>query len=153
MPWFATVFMIITLSSIGLPPLNGFIGEFLILVGAFQFNVWYGVLAATGVVLGAIYMLWMYQRVFFGEVTNQKNEGLKDLSVREYIVFAPLIVLILLMGVWSKPFITRMEPSVNKFLMDMGAYRGGHARTTRLSNGVEVTLPSSQDEAEGGGMR
>ncbi|MDH3198419.1 MAG: NADH-quinone oxidoreductase subunit M, partial [Candidatus Krumholzibacteria bacterium] len=153
MPWFATIFMIITLSSIGLPPLNGFIGELLILIGVFQFNVWYGVLAATGVVLGAIYMLWMYQRVFFGEVTNPKNEGLKDISIREYIVFAPLIALIILMGVWSKPFISRMEPSVNKFLTDMGAYRGGHARATRLSNGVEVTLPSPEDEAERGGMR
>jgi len=153
MPWFATVFMIITLSSIGLPPLNGFVGELLILMGAFQFNVWYGALAATGVVLGAIYMLWMYQRVFFGEVTNKKNEGLKDLNVRELLVFAPLLALIIIMGVWSKPFISRMEPSVNKFLTDMASYRSGSARATRLSNGVEVTLPERDDAGERGGMR
>ena len=123
MPVYATVFMIVTLSSIGLPPLNGFVHEFLILVGAFEVNVWWGVLAATGVVLGAIYMLWMFQRVFFGEVTNEKNRGLKDLNAREVLVFIPLLVMIVWMGVYSKPFVQRMEPSVNQFVTQMTSVR------------------------------
>jgi NADH-quinone oxidoreductase subunit M len=119
MPIYATVFMIVTLSSIGLPPLNGFVHEFLILVGAFEANPWWGVLAATGVVLGAIYMLWMLQRVFFGEVTNEKNSKLKDLTPREILVFIPLLVMIFWMGVYSKPFVQRMEPAVNQFVTQM----------------------------------
>jgi NADH-quinone oxidoreductase subunit M len=123
MPWYAVYFMIFTLSSIGLPPLNGFVGEFMILVGAFQANRLYAVLAATGVVLGAIYMLWMYQRVFYGEVTKEENKGLKDLVPREIAVFAPLILMVFVMGVYSKPIISRMEPSVNKFVEQMNYYR------------------------------
>ena len=123
MPVYTTIFLIVTLSSIGLPPLNGFVHEFLILVGAFEANVWWGVLAATGVVLGAIYMLWMFQRVFFGEVTNEKNKGLKDLNAREILVFIPLIVMIFWMGVYSKPFVQRMEPSVARFVEQMTTVR------------------------------
>jgi len=123
MPVYATIFMIVTLSSIGLPPLNGFVHEFLILIGAFEVNVWWGVLAASGVVLGAIYMLWMLQRVFFGEVTNEKNNSLKDLNLREILVFIPLIVMIFWMGVYSKPFVQRMEPSVTQFVEQMNTVR------------------------------
>jgi len=83
MPVFATFFMIFTLSSIGLPLTNGFVGEFLILLGAFKANMTYGVLAATGVVLGACYMLWMYQRVIYGKLTKPENEKLTDLTARE----------------------------------------------------------------------
>jgi NADH-quinone oxidoreductase subunit M len=119
MPMFGLVFMIVTLSSIGLPPLNGFIGEFLILLGAFKFKVWYAVLAATGVVLGAIYMLWMYQRVFFGELKSEVNKVLKDLSPREIIVFIPVLVMIVFMGVYSKPFLSRMEPAVKQFVAEV----------------------------------
>jgi NADH-quinone oxidoreductase subunit M len=140
MPIYAVYFMIFTLSSIGLPPLNGFVGEFMILVGAFQANVVYGVLAATGVVLGAIYMLWMYQRVFFGEVTHQENEKLKDLSFREIIVFTPLILMVFVMGVYSKPFISKMEPSVNKFIEEVNYYRG--LAEGEMLEGVEVSLPA-----------
>ena len=80
MPVFAIFFMIITLSSIALPGTNGFVGEFLILLGAFKANVVYGILATTGVVLGAVYMLWMFQRVMFGVVTKEENRNLKDLG-------------------------------------------------------------------------
>jgi len=130
MPWFAVYFMIFTLSSIGLPPLNGFIGEFLILLGTFQENPLYAVLAASGVVLGAIYMLWMYQRVFHGEITREENKGLKDINVREFAVFAPLILMVFLMGVYSKPFISKMEPSVNKFIEQIN----DHRELARLEN-------------------
>ena len=123
MPLYTTVFLIVALSSIGLPPLNGFVHEFLILVGSFQANVWWGVLAATGVILGAIYMLWMFQRVFFGEVTNEKNANLKDLTLREGLVFIPLLAMIVWMGVYSKPFTERMEPSITKFVEEMQSVR------------------------------
>jgi NADH-quinone oxidoreductase subunit M len=135
MPIYATVFLIVTLSSIGLPPLNGFVHEFLILVGAFQAHVWWGVFASTGVVLGAIYMLWMFQRVFFGEVTNEKNANLKDLNLREILVFVPLIVMIFWMGVYSKPFVARMEPSVTQFV--------GRMNDVRQSMGSGATAPQA----------
>lgn len=118
MPVFAIFFMIVTLSSIGLPGTNGFVGEFLILLGAFQANKVYGILAATGVVLGAAYMLWMFQRVMFGRVTNPKNEGLKDLSGREIAILVPMVVIIFLMGIYPKLFFNKMDVTVEKFLKD-----------------------------------
>ncbi|HET6349396.1 MAG TPA: NADH-quinone oxidoreductase subunit M [Candidatus Krumholzibacteria bacterium] len=146
MPVYATIFMIVTLSSIGLPPLNGFVHEFLILVGAFQAHVWWGVFAASGVVLGAIYMLWMFQRVFFGEVTNEKNSKLKDLTPREVFVFIPLLVMIFWMGAYSKPFVQRMEPSVVQFVEQMNdmrqAMNNGHEhignRTVSMPDDVKT---------------
>jgi NADH-quinone oxidoreductase subunit M len=147
MPIYATVFMIVLLSSIGLPPLNGFVHEFLILVGAFQANAWWGILAATGVVLGAIYMLWMFQRVFFGEVTNEKNAGLKDLSPREVLVFIPLLVMIFWMGVYSKPFVDRIEPSVAQFVEQMTSVRQAmedadvQERVASAAGGAETGSP------------
>jgi NADH-quinone oxidoreductase subunit M len=121
MPVFAVFFMIVTLSSIGLPGTNGFVGEFLILLGAFQSNTIYGVLATTGVVLGAAYMLWMFQRVMFGKITRPENEKLKDLSAREITVLVPMVVLIFLMGIYPKVFFSRMEVTVEKFLKDFKA--------------------------------
>ncbi len=118
MPVFAIFFMIVTLSSIGLPGTNGFVGEFLILLGAFQSNVVYGVLAATGVILGAAYMLWMFQRVMFGKITNPKNEKLKDLSPREITVLVPMVIMIFLMGIYPKLFFSKMDVTVEKFLKD-----------------------------------
>ncbi len=118
MPIFAIFFMIVTLSSIGLPGTNGFVGEFLILLGAFQSNVAYGVLAATGVILGAAYMLWMFQRVMFGKITNPANEKLKDLSPREITVLVPMVIMIFLMGIYPKLFFSKMDVTVEKFLKD-----------------------------------
>jgi len=143
MPVYAVIVMVVTLSSIGLPPLNGFIGEFLILVGVFKSNVVYGVLAASGVVLGAIYMLWVYQRVFFGDVTNEKNLTLKDLTPREVWVFVPLIVMIFWLGVYSKPFIGRMEPAVNKFVTEMMEVR---AAMNERDNVIEAVTPVVDDD-------
>ena len=116
MPVYATFFMIITMSSIGLPTLNGFIGEFTILIGAFQHQWWWAVLAATGIVLGAGYMLWMYQRVFFGELSNEKNKTLTDLNLREQWTIIPLIVLAFWIGLYPKPFFRIMEPTVDRVL-------------------------------------
>ncbi len=119
MPVYATIFMIVTLSSIGLPPLNGFIGEFLILIGTFKAKALYAALAATGVVLGAIYMLWMYQRVFFGDIKHAVNQTLRDLTPREIVVFIPILVMIFFMGVYPKPVISRMEPAVERFIVEV----------------------------------
>jgi len=131
MPVFAIFFMIVTLSSIGLPGTNGFVGEFLILLGAFQSHVLYGVLAATGVVLGAAYMLWMFQRVMFGKVTRPENEKLKDLSAREITVLVPMVVLIFLMGIYPKLFFSKMEVTVEKFLTDFKGRTEMKAETPR----------------------
>jgi NADH-quinone oxidoreductase subunit M len=118
MPIYAIFFMIVTLSSIGLPGTNGFVGEFLILLGAFQRNVVYGVLAASGVILGAAYMLWMFQRVMFGKITRPENEKLKDLNAREITILVPMVIVIFLMGIYPKLFFSKMDASVEKFLKD-----------------------------------
>jgi len=116
LPVFSTVFLIVTFSSIGLPMLNGFVGEFLILLGAFEANVTFAVIATSSVVLSAVYMLWMYQRVIFGEVTNPKNKQLVDLDFREKLLLLPLIVLIFWMGIYSESFLRKMDASVNQVL-------------------------------------
>jgi NADH-quinone oxidoreductase subunit M len=118
MPIYAAFFMIVTLSSIGLPGTNGFVGEFLILLGTFQSNVVYGVLAATGVILGAAYMLWMFQRVMFGRVTRQENEKLQDLNAREITILVPMVIMIFLMGIYPKLFFSKMDVTVENFLKD-----------------------------------
>ncbi len=116
MPVYATFFMIVMLSSIGLPLTNGFVGEFLILLGTFAANHWYATLAATGVILGACYMLWMYQRVIFGKLTNPENEKLTDITGREKLTLIPLVVLIFWIGVYPSPFLSRIEPAITDLL-------------------------------------
>jgi len=116
MPVFSILFLIVMLSSIGLPATNGFVGEFLVLLGAFRAHVWWAVFAATGVILSAVYMLWMFQRVIFGPVTQEENEHLPDLSLRERLVFAPLLVLIFWMGVMPQPFLDRIQPALDRTL-------------------------------------
>lgn len=117
MPWFSTLFVIASLSSIGLPFLNGFVGEFLIMIGSWTSNaIPYPriatMLAATGVIWAAVYMLWMLQRVLFGKVTNPENQNLYDLNAREVGLLIPLLVLMLLMGVFPRPFLDRSQASV-----------------------------------------
>jgi len=122
MPIFATIFMIVTFSSIGLPGTNGFVGEFLALMGAFQSSLrWYAVFATTGVILAAVYMLWVYQRVMFGKVTNPENEKLKDLSVREIVIMLPLLLFIFWIGVAPNTFLSKMNPAMEQMLVQMGA--------------------------------
>ncbi len=112
MPVYATVFMVMTMSSIGLPTLNGFIGEILVLQGVFVANKLWAAFAASGLVLGAGYMLWLYQRTMFGKIENPKNEKLPDLNLREFATFAPLIILAVWIGLYPTPFLTRIEPTV-----------------------------------------
>jgi len=123
MPVFSVFFMIFTLSSVGLPGLNGFIGEFLILLGTFKVFPWYAVLAASGVIFAAVYMLWMFQRVMFGEVTNPKNRVLQDLSLREVFVLVPLVIFVVWIGVYPNTFLKPMEPSVKSFIQQVEAKR------------------------------
>jgi NADH-quinone oxidoreductase subunit M len=116
MPIYAAVFLLMTMSSIGLPTLNGFIGELLILQGIFAVNrAWAGV-AAAGIVLGAAYMLWLYQRTMFGKVDNPKNEALPDMGWREVATFVPLIILAVWIGLYPTPFLRRLDTSVSRVI-------------------------------------
>jgi NADH-quinone oxidoreductase subunit M len=112
LPRWAAVFLVVMFSSVGLPGLNGFVGEFLILLGAFGANRAAAVCASAGLVLGAVYMLWMYQRVIFGPVRHEENARLHDLTAREVAVLAPVVAMIVVMGVYPRPFLRTMEPSV-----------------------------------------
>jgi len=116
MPLYSAIFMIVTLSSIGLPLTNGFVGEFLILLGVFKSNTVYGIIATSGVILSACYMLWMYQRVIYGKITKPENEKLTDLDWREKAILIPLVLLIFWIGIYPKPFLDRMEPAVKQVL-------------------------------------
>ncbi|MDE0669626.1 MAG: NADH-quinone oxidoreductase subunit M, partial [bacterium] len=111
-PVFALTFMVVMLSSVGLPGLNGFVGEFLVLLGAFEAHRWWAVLATAGVILAAVYLLWAYQRVFHGPARGD-NATMADLRWREGLVLAPLLALIVFLGVYPRPVLDRMEPSVD----------------------------------------
>ncbi len=126
MPVYAALFLVVTLSSVGLPGTNGFVGEFLILLGAFRAHPVAGVIGTLGVVLGAVYMLTLYKNVFFGPVTKAVNRALEDLSAREVLALAPIVVLIFWIGLFPRPFLDRIEPTT-KVLLD----RIGKAGATR----------------------
>jgi NADH-quinone oxidoreductase subunit M len=117
MPKYATFFLFVVLASVGLPLLNGFIGEFLVLSGAFQAKMWWGVVAATGVIWSACYLLWMYQRVFFGIVKHEENSSLPDLSVRERTAVWPAAVMALAMGVAPLLWLNTIDPAVHNVLV------------------------------------
>ncbi len=116
LPVFAAIFMVVMLSSIGLPGLNGFVGEFLIMFGTFLHTWQAAAVAVLGIVFGALYMLWTYERVMFGPITKKINETLSDLGAREIAVMVPLIVLMVVMGLYPRPLISRMAPSVDALL-------------------------------------
>jgi NADH-quinone oxidoreductase subunit M len=116
MPRFVAAFLLVTLSSIGLPGLNGFVGEFLILLGAFGWDRRLAAVAATGVILSAVYMLWMFQRVNYGPITNDRNTALPDLRPREWAVIGPIVALAILMGVLPNLFLRPMEGSVERLV-------------------------------------
>jgi NADH-quinone oxidoreductase subunit M len=124
MPVFAACFGIVTMSSIGLPMLNGFVGEFLILVGAFLAAPTFAIIATSGVVLAAAYMLWMFRRVMFGPVDNPENRGLIDLGLRERVVMMAMVIPIIWIGVYPNPLLRRIEPSVIELIRQLET-RGG----------------------------
>ncbi|HEY5607183.1 MAG TPA: NADH-quinone oxidoreductase subunit M [Alphaproteobacteria bacterium] len=116
MPIYAAVFMVFMLASVGLPGTSGFVGEFLSLVGAFRVNTWVALLATSGIILGAAYMLYLYRRVIFGPLVKDELKNILDLSPREIAVFAPLVVATLWMGIWPAPFLEPMNASVAALL-------------------------------------
>ena len=116
MPFYAFIFMIFMLASVGLPGTSGFVGEFLILIGTFQVNTWVALLGATGVIIGAAYMLYLYRRVIFGELTKEDLKKILDVSPREIAVFAPLIFIVFFMGIYPIPFLDVMHSSVENLI-------------------------------------
>jgi hypothetical protein len=124
MPVFAACFGVVTMSSIGLPMLNGFVGEFLILVGTYLAAPIFAIIATSGVVLAAAYMLWMFRRVMFGPVDNPENRGLIDLGLREKIVMMAMLIPIVWIGVYPNPLLRRIEPSVIELIRQLEARRG-----------------------------
>jgi NADH-quinone oxidoreductase subunit M len=116
MPAFSALFLIVCLSSLGLPGLNGFVGEFLILVGAFQINGWLAAAATTGIIFAAVYLLWMYQRVAFGEIRHEANRHLRDLDAREWALLAPALVFIVWIGVYPRTFTSKTEATVQALI-------------------------------------
>ena len=130
MPVYATMFMVFTFASIGLPATNGFIGEFLIILGGFAASQLAGVLAATGIIIGAGYMLWLYQRVFFME-TNPKVSGLSDIDAREIMTLLPMVILIFWIGIYPDTFLGYMHASVSHLLERVNTGSGQAVATAR----------------------
>ncbi len=147
MPVYATIAMIMFLSSMGLPLLNGFVGEITILQGAFAANWRWAAWAAPGVVLAAAYLLWLYQRVFFGTVSNPENEKLQDLTPREVLMFAPLIILALWIGIYPKPFFQILEKPVNDLVQGIRDHSGQSAAA--VNNAARPSEASEGDPRAG----
>jgi NADH-quinone oxidoreductase subunit M len=133
MPVYALVFMVFMLASVGLPGTSGFVGEFLVIVGAFQVNTWVALLAGTGIILGAAYMLYLYRRVIFGAMTKDDIKGFTDLSPREMAVFAPLILVMLWMGIYPSSFLDIIRVSVENLIQNYEVARAASEAMTLAS--------------------
>jgi NADH-quinone oxidoreductase subunit M len=143
MPVYAMLFMVILLASIGLPLLNGFVGEFTILTGVFLADWRWAAWASLGVILGAAYMLWLYQRVFFGELTNEKNKGLEDVNLREILTLAPLIAMCFWIGLYPKPFFEMTAKSAEKIVTAVSAPNARRAAREAAPRLASTTPPAS----------
>lgn len=152
MPVLGTFFTIIVLSSVALPGLNGFVGEFLILAGAMQAASVFGVLAASGVVLAAIYLLWMYQRVMHGPVEHEENRTLPDLNAREIITLVPIVLLCFWIGLYPKPFFERTEASLSA-IVATGAREAGAVETSQQPAAEQDRVPRLAPSAFASGSR
>jgi NADH-quinone oxidoreductase subunit M len=141
MPVYATVFGVMLMASVGLPLTIGFVGEFLVLLGFYEVSPFATVLAGTSVIIGAIYMLSLFKKSFFGEVTNEKNRGLKDLNGRELTALLPLVVIVVWLGVYPKPILTPIDNSVKKLLQDM-EYK---ARTAEAKKSI-ISIKRAKEE-------
>ena len=148
-PVLAAVFTVVMLSSIGVPGLNGFAGEFLILLGSFLTARWWTVVAATGVILAALYLLWAYQRVFHGEPDGD-NADVRDLKLSEGLVLAPLVGLIVFLGVYPKPVIDRIEPSVVALIEHVEAQTGEQIQPDVADEGYDVVADDVPEPRHGG---
>lgn len=145
MPVFSTIFLIVTLSSLGLPLMNNFIGEFLTLRGAFEERVVWGAFATSGIIFGAAYMLWLYQRVFFGQITKPENENLKDLDAREAWQFAPLIFLIFWIGIYPKPLLSYINPQTESVVAQV---RPNYFQNAPAAQQSEVAKENADSEVQ-----
>jgi NADH-quinone oxidoreductase subunit M len=130
-PRLTAVFLILTLSSIGLPSLNGFIGEFLVLLGAFVWDWRFAAVATSGVILSAVYMLWMVQRVYYGEVTHEENRQMPDLSPREWAVISPVVAMAVVMGIFPNVFLAPTAPAIDKLVQRVAQTRQVNVRHAR----------------------
>ena len=148
-PVMAGVFTIVMLSSIGVPGLNGFAGEFMILTGTFLTARWWAVVAAVGVILAALYLLWAYQRTFHGEPDEENRAHMWDLTLRERIAIAPLVILIVVMGVYPKPFLDRIDPSVKSLIAHIEEVTGKKEPTVAKERGAIVVDAAAATEGDG----
>jgi NADH-quinone oxidoreductase subunit M len=141
MPALAGIFLFVAFSSMGLPGLNGFVGEFLILLGTFIANKAFAVIAVTAVVLGAIYLLWAYQRAMHGTV-HEEHRRLSDLSVREYAILAPILAAILVIGIYPKPFLSKIEPAASNVCSQVQTVRfeGRQDPSLRISDMTAIRI-------------
>jgi NADH-quinone oxidoreductase subunit M len=146
MPRLVAAFLLVTLASIALPTMNGFIGEFLILLGAFASNHVLTAVAATGVILSAVYMLWMFQRVNYGTITNEKNRALPDLTPREWAMMVPTIAMCIFMGIFPNVFLHPMEASVRKVVDQVHG-----VSAVASASSAPRPVPRAQRAASGGG--
>ena len=144
MPAYSLVFMIFMLASVGLPGTGGFVGELLILVGVFQANTWVALFAASGMVLGAAYMLYLYRRVIFGVLTKDSLKSILDMNRREALVFAPLVVLVFWMGVYPMSFLDVMSVSVSNLIENYQVALAA-AEGVGLASPNLVSLGAAQD--------
>jgi NADH-quinone oxidoreductase subunit M len=143
MPWFSALFVLVCFSSIAVPGTNGFVGEFLILVGSWPLSKAMVVISSLGVILSAAYILWMVKRVLYGEVTNEQNRSLPDLDRREAAVIVPLCALALFMGVASPVFTRKMEPAIDQLIQ-----RAQRAARPARSIAAATPRPAASPEAE-----
>ncbi len=140
MPKYAFVFMLMMLASVGLPGTSGFVGEFLVLTGVFQVNTWVALLTATGVILGATYMLYLYRRVIYGDLTKADLKDMTDLSRREIAVFAPLCMVVMWMGVYPMSFLDVMDASVANLLTNYHDAIAAEHAARGLADGIRLAL-------------
>ncbi len=149
MPVYATLFVISVLSSVGLPGLNGFVGEFLILAGSFKASPTAATIAATGVILAAIYLLWLVQKVFFGPVTNEENRKIPDIAWNEIAAMIPILVFMVWIGVHPNTFLKKMEPSVKHLIATINGERGEE----KVMVASISPLPAVRGEGQGEGSQ
>ncbi|MBT7311174.1 Fe-S-binding domain-containing protein, partial [bacterium] len=153
MPVYASIFLFVTLASIGLPGLCGFAGEFMVLFGSFSSTLLphaklLVIFSSTGVILGAIYMLWMYQRVFLGKLANEANQSLQDMSLREILVLLPILIFIIVLGVLPGPFLEKIEPSIDRLLAPVLELRQETPAEHHITTPHTNELHDSQTEME-----
>jgi NADH-quinone oxidoreductase subunit M len=146
------LFLLVAFSSMGVPGLNGFVGELLILIGSFKASLGYGLLATIGLVLGAVYLLWMYKRVMYGNITKDENRNLKDMTGREMAYLLPIIVFIVWIGVYPMPFLNKMDASV-EHLLQVVNNQGSMQAELQKDLGMKASYTSGKSELIAAGQR